>query len=67
MLFRSARTLGRPAVIPAPGWAVKLLFGQMGAETLLADLAVEPRKAREAGFRWVTPDLPSALAAALGE
>ena len=62
-----ARALGRPAVIPAPGWAVKLLFGQMGAETLLADLAVEPRKAREAGFRWVTPDLPSALAAALGE
>jgi uncharacterized protein (TIGR01777 family) len=42
-----ARALGRavhrPAVIPAPAWAVKLLFGQMGAETVLADLAVEPR------------------------
>ncbi len=66
-----ARALGRavhrPAVIPVPAWAVKLLFGQMGAETLLADLAVEPRKAAEGGFRWSTPDLPAALAAALRE
>ena len=66
-----ARALGqavrRPAVIPAPAWAVKLLFGQMGAETLLADLAVEPRKAREGGFVWSTPDLPAALGAALRE
>lgn len=66
-----ARTLGqvlhRPAVIPAPAWAVKLLFGQMGAETLLADLAVAPAKALEGGFTWSTPDLPAALAAALRE
>jgi NAD dependent epimerase/dehydratase family enzyme len=66
-----ARALGqavrRPAVIPAPAWAVKLLFGQMGAETLLADLAVAPRKAREGGFVWSTPDLPAALGAALRE
>jgi uncharacterized protein (TIGR01777 family) len=66
-----ARALGRavhrPAVIPAPAWAVKLLFGQMGAETLLADLAVEPRKALDGGFVWSTPDLPAALAAALRE
>jgi uncharacterized protein (TIGR01777 family) len=66
-----ARTLGqvlhRPAVIPAPAWAVKLLFGQMGAETLLADLAVAPRKALDGGFIWSTPDLPAALTAALRE
>lgn len=66
-----ARILGqvlhRPAVIPAPAWAVKLLFGQMGAETLLADLAVAPAKALEGGFTWSTPDLPAALAAALRE
>ena len=61
------RALGRPAVIPAPAWAVKLLFGQMGAETLLADLTVSPRKALDGGFQWSTPDLPSALAAALRE
>ena len=66
-----ARALGqavrRPAVIPAPAWAVKLLFGQMGAETLLADLAVAPAKALEGGFTWSTPDLPAALGAALRE
>lgn len=66
-----ARALGqavrRPAVIPAPAWAVKLLFGQMGAETLLADLAVVPTKALEGGFTWSTPDLPAALDAALRE
>jgi hypothetical protein len=39
----------------------------MGAETVLADLAVEPRKAAEGGFRWSTPDLPTALDAALRE
>ena len=61
------RALGRPAFIPAPAWAVKLLFGQMGAETLLADLTVSPRKALDGGFQWSTPDLPSALAAALRE
>jgi uncharacterized protein len=61
------RALGRPAIIPAPAWAVKLLFGQMGAETLLADLSVSPRKALDGGFQWTTPDLPSALAAALRE
>lgn len=66
-----ARALGRavhrPAAIPAPAWAVKLLFGQMGAETLLADLAVVPTKALGGGFTWSTPDLPAALDAALRE
>ena len=66
-----ARALGRavhrPAVVPAPAWAVKLLFGQMGAETLLADLAVVPAKALAGGFRWSTPELPGALVEALRE
>jgi len=66
-----ARALGRavhrPAVIPAPAWAVKLLFGQMGAETLLADLAVVPAKALVGGFTWSTPTLTEALPVALGE
>ena len=61
------RAVHRPAVIPAPAWAVRLLFGQMGAETLLADLAVTPSKALAGGFRWSTPELPAALVAAMGE
>jgi uncharacterized protein (TIGR01777 family) len=66
-----ARALGkvlrRPAFLPAPAWAVRLLFGQMGDETVLGDLCVTPAAALAAGFRFETPDLPSALARALGE
>ena len=66
-----ARALGkvlrRPAFLPAPAWAVRLLFGQMGEETVLGDLRVTPAAALAAGFRFETPDLPSALARALGE
>lgn len=66
-----ARALGkvlrRPAFLPAPAWAVRLLFGQMGDETVLSDLRVTPAAALAAGFRFETPDLPTALARALGE
>lgn len=66
-----ARALGkilrRPAFLPTPAWAVRLLFGQMGDETVLGDLRVTPAAASAAGFRFETPDLPAALARALGE
>jgi uncharacterized protein (TIGR01777 family) len=66
-----ARALGkvlrRPAFLPTPAWAVRLLFGQMGDETILGDLRVLPTAALDAGFRFETPDLPSALTRALGE
>jgi uncharacterized protein (TIGR01777 family) len=66
-----ARALGKvlrsPAFLPAPAWAVRLLFGQMGDETVLGDLRVTPAAALAAGFRFETPDLPTALARALGE
>jgi NAD dependent epimerase/dehydratase family enzyme len=59
-------TLRRPSFLPAPGWAVALLFGQMGRETILGDLAVRPAVALGGGFRFATPDLASALRQALG-
>lgn len=66
-----ARALGsvlnRPAFVPLPAFAVSLLFGQMGRETLLSDLAVIPERALADGFAFETPDLPSALRAALCE
>jgi NAD dependent epimerase/dehydratase family enzyme len=39
----------------------------MGRETLLGDLAATPAKALASGFVFETPDLPSALRAALCE
>ena len=65
-----ARTLGsvlhRPSFLPMPAWALSLLFGQMGRETILSDLAARPARALDAGFRFAKPDLGSALRQALG-
>ena len=61
------QALHRPAILPLPAFAVGLVFGEMGRETLLGDLAVTPAKALTAGFVFETPDLPSALRAALCE
>jgi uncharacterized protein (TIGR01777 family) len=66
-----ARTLGdvlrRPSFLPMPAWALSLLFGQMGRETILGDLAARPAVALAGGFRFAKPDLASALRQALGE
>lgn len=65
-----ARTLGsvlrRPSFLPMPAWALSLLFGQMGRETILGDLAARPTLALAGGFRFAQPDLDSALRQAIG-
>lgn len=60
-----ARVLGRPAILPAPAFALRLLFGQMADELLLSSTRVLPRKLKEAGFAYRHPDLEGALRAAL--
>jgi uncharacterized protein (TIGR01777 family) len=66
-----ARTLGtvlrRPSCLPMPGWVVSMIFGQMGRETILSDLAARPSVALDGGFRFGTPDLASALRQAIRE
>jgi NAD dependent epimerase/dehydratase family enzyme len=61
------RVLNRPASIPMPTWLVSTLFGQMGSETLLADLAIMPEVALKSGFQFNTPELKAALVKALKE
>ena len=56
-----ADTLGRPAFVPMPGFAVKLLFGQMGDELLLQGKRVIPRKLQDSGFNFQYPFLQPAL------
>lgn len=53
--------LHRPAIIPVPGFAVKLLFGEM-AEVVLASQRVVPDAALRAGFTFQYPDAHGALA-----
>jgi NAD dependent epimerase/dehydratase family enzyme len=66
-----AHTLGavlrRPSSLPMPGWVASMIFGQMGRETVLSDLAVYPSVALKGGFRFGTPDLDSALRQAIRE
>ncbi|MHB8763718.1 MAG: TIGR01777 family oxidoreductase [Deferrisomatales bacterium] len=58
------RELGRPAVVPTPALALRLLQGEFGWVSLFSQNA-RPRKLQEAGFAFRYPDLGSALAEAL--
>ena len=61
-----ARTLGkalhRPALMPAPAFAVRLVLGEM-ADVILTGQRVFPDKAHEMGFDFTYPTLESALRA----
>jgi uncharacterized protein (TIGR01777 family) len=61
------RTLGRvlhsPAWTVLPGFAARLIFGQMADEVLLAGQRVIPKRLSEAGFQFRYPDLQAALEA----
>jgi uncharacterized protein (TIGR01777 family) len=58
------RALHRPAVLPIPGFALKLLYGGMAKLVLEGQNAV-PRRATELGYRFRHPDLDEALRSAL--
>lgn len=55
-----AASLKRPAIFPVPGFALRLLFGEM-ADVLLASQRVLPKAAEAAGFRFQFPQLGPAL------
>ena len=55
-----ARALSRPAFLPAPAFALKVMFGEM-ASVLLASQRVIPRAAQDAGFVFRHPELGPAL------
>lgn len=57
------RVLGRPAVLPAPAFMLKLLLGQAAEELLLASNRVVPGKALASAFPFRYTDLDAALAA----
>jgi uncharacterized protein (TIGR01777 family) len=59
------RALGRPAFLPVPGFALRLLFGEMAMVVTEGQRAV-PARAQELGYAFRHPDLGGALRAALG-
>ena len=51
----------RPAILPAPAFALRLAFGEMANEALLASARVMPTKLTESGYRFVDPVIGPAL------
>jgi uncharacterized protein (TIGR01777 family) len=58
------KALRRPAVLPVPAFALRLLFGGFADEALLAGARVLPRRLQELGFAFAHDTLDQALAGA---
>ena len=60
------RVLRRPVFMPLPRFAVKLLFGQLGEETLLMGAPVVPEVLQATGYRFLHVGAEAALRDELG-
>lgn len=59
------RVLSRPARIPLPALAARLIFGEMARELLLGGARVDPLALRTSGYAFTHPELEPALRALL--
>jgi len=60
------RVLRRPAILPMPAFAARLVFGEMADALLLSSQRVEPARLIASGYRFLYPDLEPALRHLLG-
>jgi uncharacterized protein len=60
-----ARAMRRPAIFPAPAFALQLLLGEMADALLLSSQRVSSQRVAKAGYRFLHSDLGGALAAVL--
>jgi uncharacterized protein (TIGR01777 family) len=58
------RALHRPAIVPVPTIALRVLYGEMADVVIYGQRAV-PERAQELGYRFRHPDLDEALRSAL--
>jgi len=56
-----AKTLHRPALFPAPAFALRLGLGEMADALLLVSQKVKPSKLVNAGYQFLRPELADAL------
>jgi NAD dependent epimerase/dehydratase family enzyme len=54
------RAIHRPTVFPVPGFAISLLYGEMGS-TVTNGTNPDPGKLQQLGYRFSHPDLEAAL------
>lgn len=60
------RAMHRPAIMPLPGFALRLLLGEMAETILLRGQKVVPARALETGYSFSYPDLDGAFDSLLG-
>lgn len=58
-------TLGRPTVAKIPAFSIKMMFGEMGVETVLASTRAVPRKLERISFNFKYPEITDALTAVI--
>ena len=56
-----AKALRRPALFPAPGFALRLALGEMADALLLSSQRVAPQRLEQVGYRFLQPELGAAL------
>jgi len=61
-----ARVLRRPALLPVPSFGLRLLFGALADELLLASSRIVPTRLQAAGYAFRYPQLEGALRHVLG-
>lgn len=54
--------LKKPAIVPVPAFALKLMFGEMASETILASQRVMPEVLTASGFEYARSDIRASLA-----
>jgi uncharacterized protein (TIGR01777 family) len=62
-----AKAMHRPALFPAPAFALRLALGEMADALLLSSQRVAPQALEKVGYRFFHADLASALAAVLAK
>jgi len=60
-----AQALHRPALFPAPAFALRLVLGEMADALLMSSQRVVPQQVERLGYRFLHPELKIALASVL--
>ena len=60
------KALHRPTILPAPAFAIRALYGEMGDNVLLRGRRALPARLLDAGFEFSLPTIDAALARELG-
>ena len=61
------RAVRRPSLVPAPGFALKLMLGEMAEPLLLTGQRVVPAKAQAHGYHFRYPEIDIAMRGIFGE